>query len=271
MRKTVLLASLLALGATKFSIAAETNNNTVFTPAQKAAIGEEVKTYLLENPEILIKMSEALQSKEAAKQQAKADAAVPANADALFNAKTSPIAGNPKGKITIVEFFDYQCGHCRTAADDLNALVERNKDIRIIYKAFPIFGDMSQLASKVAMAANQQGKFQATHDALMDIIPPFTKEKIMGAAKEAGVNMKKLKKALADTSFDAEFKQNYTLASAMGIVGTPTFIISTPDYPATTENQTGKVLVFIPGAVNLTLLEAAVKKVSAHSLEKSQP
>lgn len=265
MKKSTLAACLLAAGLTQVSFATETTTQTTpntFTDAQRAEIQKEVKRYLVQNPEILIQMSELLQAKETAKQQQKADKAVPELAAEIFSAENSPISGNPTGDITVVEFFDYQCGHCRRVADDLNQLVERNENVRVVYKAFPIFGDISRLASKVAMAANAQGKFQATHDALMDIEAPFTKAKIMAAAKASGLDMAQLKKDLDNPVFEEEFKQNYRIANAMGIVGTPSFVISTPSYPATKENQKDKPMVFIPGAVNLNMLEEAITKVT---------
>lgn len=240
-------------------LAADRSNNT-FNDAQKKAIENVVQSYLLAHPDILIQMTQTLQQQEMQKRQDVAVTAIPANVDKLFNAKFSPVLGNKAGTVTLVEFFDYQCGHCRRMDPTLKALPGNHANLRVIYKLFPIFGADSEFATRAALAAQKQNKFTAMHAALMTTEPPLTKKKVLDAAKAAGLNTAKLEKDTKDPAVDAEIASTVSLAKALGIMGTPSFVISNPAIPATAELQKNKEVVFLPGAVEAEVLDAAVSK-----------
>lgn len=229
-----------------------------YTPAEKQAIKKVVQEYLLENPEILIQMTQILQSKEVQKRQSQILTAIPDNAEKLFNDSFSPVLGAKEGSVTLVQFFDYQCGHCRRMEPALEALPGKHDNLRMIYKVFPIFGAESEFASRAALAAQLQGKFNEMHKALMTVQPPLSKKKVLAAAKTAGLDLKKLQNDIRDPKVDQELATNFELAKALGIQGTPSFIISNPNIPTTNEQQKGKEVVFLPGAVDMETLDKSI-------------
>ena len=151
----------------------------------------------------------------------KAQQAIPAYASQLFNSKQSPMVGNQKAKVTLVEFFDYQCVHCRNMTSIVNDLVKQDKNLRVVYKEFPIFGPSSELAAKAALASKIQGKYLAFHNALMQAKPPLDKAKVMKLAKSVDLNTAKLEQDMQSQAVQDEIKQNYHLAQALGSDGYP--------------------------------------------------
>lgn len=260
LRTHLTLTLLTASFAAQTPVFAAAKTNDTFTATQKTAIEHIVQNYLLTHPDILIQMTQTLQQQEVKKRQEAATSAIPANADKLFNAKFSPVLGNKFGTVTVVEFFDYQCGHCRHMDPTMKALPAKHPNLRIIYKLFPIFGADSEFASRVALAAQKQNKFNEMHHALMTTEPPLTKKKVLDAAKAAGLNTAKLEKDAKDPAVDTEIAATIALAKALGIMGTPSLIISNPTLPTTTESQKNKEATFLPGAVDADTLDAAISK-----------
>ena len=120
--------------------------------AQKKEIGEFIKEYLVENPEILIDVQEALQKKQEEQQQAKAQSAITDNAKAIFSSPYDIALGNPKGDVTIVEFFDYNCGYCKRALSDMDEVLKEDQNVRFVLKELPILGPDSLAAHMVSAA-----------------------------------------------------------------------------------------------------------------------
>ena len=137
-------------------------------PEQQKEIEKIVHDYLVNNPEVLVEVSQALQQKQQQNIQQQAKTGILENADQLFSG-TLAVAGNPKGNVTLVEFFDYQCIHCKKMAPVISELIKKDSNLRVIYKEFPIFGKGSEVASQVALAAAMQGKYQQMHDALLKL------------------------------------------------------------------------------------------------------
>ena len=127
-----------------------TATQTEFTPQQVKNIQKIVHDYLINNPQVLVEASQALQKQAQEKQQQYAMQAIEKNKQQLFNDPVSPVAGNPNGNVTLIEFFDYQCGHCKAMNKIIQSIVAKNKNLRVVLKELPIFGSNSQLAAKVA-------------------------------------------------------------------------------------------------------------------------
>ncbi len=233
------------------TIFASPNN---FTPAQTEQIQTIVHNYLIQNPQILIQVSQALQTQQIQKAQQAAITGTKQNTDKIFNDPNSPVIGNPKSNIVVVEFFDYQCPHCRDIAPVMQNILKNNPNIKIIYKEFPIFGANSQYAASAALAANQQGKYDAVHNALLNAPIPLTKQAVLEAVKNAGVNLTKLKKNMASNIVQNELNQNLQLAEALKLIGTPAIIVA---------NTQTKNYQFMPGAGSEQDLQNLINKVKS--------
>ena len=137
-----------------------------FTDSQKSQIESMIRDYLLKNPEILLEVQKTLDAKQEVARQEAMTKAVKANAQDLFHNEVTPSAGDTNGDVTIVEFFDYNCGYCRRAIGDVTKLIESDKKVHFVFKDFPIFGKDSEGAARVAIAAKSQLKYFELHRAL---------------------------------------------------------------------------------------------------------
>ncbi|MBO4225732.1 DsbA family protein [Bradyrhizobium neotropicale] len=138
-----------------------------------------------------------------------------------------PVAGNAKGDISIVEWFDYQCPYCRKIAPELQQIAQDDGKLRLVWKDWPILGDVSKVASRMALAAKYQDKFQAAHEAMMGLTTKLTEPRIQEVLAGASIDMDRLKRDLAAnaTSIDAILTRNNAQAEAFGFQGTPSFIV----------------------------------------------
>ncbi|CEG60256.1 27 kDa outer membrane protein [Legionella micdadei] len=244
------------------AIAADANNNNGTMPdAQKKQIEQVIHDYLINNPEVLLEASQALQQKQQQAMQVQAQAAIQENASQIFNDKLA-VAGNPKGNVTLVEFFDYQCIHCKKMAPVISNLVKQNPNLRVVYKEFPIFGKSSDSASRAALAAAMQGKYLAMHDALIKQENRLNDQVIMDTAKSLGLDMTKFKTDMSSQTVNDALDSNRQLAEKLHLMGTPAFIIA-----ATSDGKLkdGSTPAFIPGAASEESLQELVKKESSNS------
>jgi len=227
-----------------------------FTPAQQQSIEKIVRDYLVKNPEVLVEVSHALQEKQQAQILKHAESAIPSHANQLFNNAYSPVVGNNNAKVTLVEFFDYQCVHCRQMAPVINNLLQKDKNLRVVYKEFPIFGPSSEMASRAALAAIQQGKYKTFHHALMQAQPPMTKEKVINVAKDVGLDIKKLENDMQSKAVSTELENNHKLAQVLGVMGTPAFIVAGNPY------QSKNKPFFVPGQVSENVLQNIINEAA---------
>ncbi|MEM1161846.1 MAG: DsbA family protein [Pseudomonadota bacterium] len=195
--------------------------------AERAAFGEQVREYLLENPEVIF---EAIQILEQRREQesAQADAQlVAANAEELFNDGYSFVGGNPEGDVTIVEFLDYRCGYCKRAHPEITELLDLDPDIRLIVKDFPILGPDSVSVGKMALAANDldSDRFKTLNDALMNYEGNLSEDAAYRIASSAGYDIAELKDLAGSEKIDDQLAKNYQLAQSLGLQGTPAFIV----------------------------------------------
>lgn len=170
----------------------------------------------------------------------------------LFHDSNDPINGNPKGKITIVEFFDYQCSHCVGMGPVISDIIKANPDVRVVYKEFPIRGPMSELAAKAALAANKQGKYMMLSHRLLNSSAPLTKDYIFTKAGEVGLNTNQLKTDMQSTNIAKQIKLTYQLAQQLQVTGTPAFFIGPTN--ATSMSR----VKFVLGEMNTNQLQDAI-------------
>jgi protein-disulfide isomerase len=195
-----------------------------FSPAQRAEIEGMIKNYLMSHPEVMVEVSKELEKRQASMQAETNKKVIVEKKATIFKAPTDFVAGNPKGEISVVEFFDYNCGWCKKAVDELTKLIKADTNVRIVMKELPIFGENSTAAAKAAMASLKQGKYWEFHLALMKE-KQVTKDNLFQIAAKVGLNVDKLKADMADPSIDAALKETMIIAQELGIEGTPGFII----------------------------------------------
>lgn len=199
---------------------------TAFDSAQRAAIGDIVKAYLLEHPEVMLEVQTALEAKMEKLQSEKLKLALETNAREIYHSSSAPAAGNSKGDIPVVEFFDYNCGYCKRAFTDIAKLIDDDKNIRLILKEFPILSKGSEEASKLALAAAKQEKYWEVHRALIAIRGEVNEQSSLRAIEKiSGIDMAKLKADAGSPEISGEIKRVKELASKMGIQGTPHFLV----------------------------------------------
>ncbi|WP_181707045.1 DsbA family protein [Chthonobacter rhizosphaerae] len=196
------------------------------TPEQKAAIEQIVKDYILANPEVI---QEALISLEQKRQQAETEArasAVASMRDLIYTSKRQVVLGNPDAPITLVEFFDYNCGYCKRALDDTLALLEE-KDVKIVLKEFPILGPGSVEAARVAVAVNlaMPEKYLDFHKALLTGRGQADEKRAFQVIDELGLDAAAIRAKMTDPEVANTLEEVYTVANRLGLSGTPTYVI----------------------------------------------
>lgn len=196
------------------------------SPERRAEIEQVIKDYLLANPEILMQAQQALEAKVEKEQTEKTKAALKDNADAIFKDPNSAIGGNPDGDVTIVEFFDYNCGYCRRSWDDIAKVIKDDPKVKFVFKELPIINqDASPGAAKVALAARKQGKYTEVHAALMKGQGIASEASALKKAEALGLDMAKLKADMASPDIQAELDKVMDLAKKLGVGGTPFFLV----------------------------------------------
>lgn len=186
-------------------------------PTDKDAIEQVVRDYLLEHPEILPEAMQRLQQREAQKQLASAG-------DDLEKAFPGAVLGNPAGSVTLVEFTDYACGYCRASMPEVEALIAANPDLKVVIRELPILSPASADAARWALAAAEQGRFEAFHKAMFSAGRPDG-QSIEQAARAAGLDLERARRTAAEPQVEAELKQNLTFAQQLRIDGTPAFVV----------------------------------------------
>src|SRR5438067_3778545 len=220
-----------------------------FTDAQKQELGAFIRDYLMKNPEVL---RDALQQLDQQQKQAEETArkeALTAKAPSIFRQNGDLVGGNPQGKVTVVEFFDYNCAYCRKAFPDVMKMIGDDKDIRLVMKEFPILGPGSTYAARAALASRKQGKYWQFHIAMMSHDGRIDEATADEVAASVGLDVTKLKADMAANDVSSVIDRNMGLADSLNIQGTPAFIVDE---------------TVIPGAIGYDGLVSAVKQVRDH-------
>lgn len=194
---------------------------------QKKEFGAFIKEYLIENPEIMLEVQEALERKQYETRNAKAADAVAGNQKALFESKYDLSIGNPNGDVTLVEFFDYNCGYCKRAMADVEAILKTDKKVRFVLKEFPILGPESVEAHKVSNAVKllSPEKYPEFQRTLLGSSGRANEESAIEVATSLGLKEAEIRKSMADNKNDEQVKEAYQLATELGITGTPSYVI----------------------------------------------
>ncbi len=223
------IAATVALGSLAAACNAQ-SSSTAHESAADKAFGAKVRAYLLNHPEVLEEAFGRLQAKQEADKQASAQGAILANRQALERDPRDGVLGNPNGTVTVVEFFDYRCPFCKASEPALQKLLADNKDVRLVLKEFPIidYEDQSHLsrdAAHVALAAKAQGKYAAVHQALLTERAKLDPDVVDAVLKDAGVDVAKARAEATGKTVDDQIADTYKLAHALGIDGTPAFVV----------------------------------------------
>ena len=194
-------------------------------PAELDPFEQRVREYLLDNPEVIIEALEILQQRQRAADVENLKRTITERSEEILNDPDTPVGGNPAGDVTLVEFFDYNCLYCRKVAPTVIELEEVDPDLRIAYKEFPILGAGSQFAARAALASGKQGKYVPFHNALMQATEQVTEESVIEVAGAVGLDTEQLRADMQGPAIQDAIARNMRLANALGITGTPSFVI----------------------------------------------
>lgn len=216
-----------------------------FSDAQELSIENIARGVILKNPEIVMQAAQAFQEQQQAERANKSADAVKKNNAQLLENPSDPTAGSKNGDVTLVEFFDYNCGYCKKAHEPLTELLRTDKAVRVVFKEYPILSESSQLAAKAALAAHKQGKYLLMHNALMEYKGSVTLDSIKQMATASGINVDRMLAEMDSADTAAVLSANLELGKSIGATGTPTFVIAE------------KV---VPGAMGLEEMRALVSE-----------
>jgi protein-disulfide isomerase len=197
--------------------------------SQRGEIEAIVRQYLIAHPEVLEEAMAELNKRQTAAEAEKHEASVDKNAATIFNSPRGVVLGNKDGDVNFVEFFDYNCGYCKRAMADMLDLMKSDPKLKVVLKEFPVLSQGSVEAAQVAVAVRMQDpsgkKYLEFHQKLLGGRGPADKAHAMAAAKEAGLDMARIEKDLASPEVRATIEENFKLAEAMGMNGTPSYVI----------------------------------------------
>jgi protein-disulfide isomerase len=230
LRRTLFASVAVAAVAVAALLPSQAQEKASFDDAQKQEIQAIIKDYLLKQPEILREAIEELNRREA-------DAAEKERLkvlSSLYKEETPFSSGD--GKITVVEFFDYNCGYCRKAFEDVLTLGKEEKDVRIVFVEFPILSEESRVASEAAIASTKQGKYVEYHTALMRHNGRVDGDVAMKIAADVGLDVEKLKADMKAPEVAATIEKNLQLGTSIGVQGTPAIFIGDETIPGAPDN-----------------------------------
>jgi protein-disulfide isomerase len=223
--RPALFASLVAVAM----LCAQPASAQTFSDDQRHQIEGIIKDYLLKHPEVLQEVMAALDKKQQEAEAEKARTTIKENNATLFNSPHQVVLGNPQGDVTMVEFFDYNCGYCKRALPDMMTLLKTDPNIKFVLKEFPVLGEGSVDAAHVAVAARMQDpsgkKYIEFHQKLLGNRGPVDKARALAVAKEVGFDMARLEKDMASGEVKATIDENMKLADALGVNGTPSYVV----------------------------------------------
>ncbi|HYC16817.1 MAG TPA: DsbA family protein [Pseudolabrys sp.] len=216
-------AALLAIAVPQASRADE------FSASQRGDIERIVREYLVAHPEVIQEAMTELEKRQTAAEAEKHKAAVKQYSENLFTSPRQVVLGNPNGNVTFVEFFDYNCGYCKRAMDDMLTLLKDDPKLKVVLKEFPVLGPGSVEAAQVAVAVRMQDKtgkkYLEFHQKLLGGRGQADKARALAVAKDIGLDMGRLDKDLASPEVKATLQESFKLAEALGLNGTPSYVI----------------------------------------------
>jgi protein-disulfide isomerase len=216
----------------------------------RAAIEMIVREYILAHPDVILDSLRAYEAARRAEEEKGAAAALAASREAIERDPAAPVAGNPNGNVTVVEFFDYQCGYCKRVLPVMQELLKTDPNVRFVFKEFPILGPESVTAARAALAvwATARDKYVPFHTALMQSRGGLSEERIMETAKGVGLDVAKLRSAMAEPAIEETLQRNLEVGRAINVNGTPAFLIG------------GRL---VPGALDLETMRRQIAQARA--------
>ena len=222
-RTALLIAAALSLASPAVATA------QTFSADQRQEIGTIVKEYLLAHPEVLQDVMAEVEKRQAAAEAEKHRTAVADNNATLFSSPHQVVLGNPHGNVTMVEFFDYNCGFCKRALSDMLDLIKTNPNLKFVLKEFPVLGEGSVEAAHVAVAARMQDttgkKYIEFHQKLLGGRGPADKARALAVAKDVGFDMARIEKDMSSDEVKKTIDESMKLAEALGVNGTPSYVV----------------------------------------------
>lgn len=240
----------LALAALLFAAPLARAQDAAFTPAQRTEIVKILRQALHDDPSILRDAVTVLQADDEKRDAADARAALVANRATLTHDPADAVAGNPQGDVTLVEFYDPRCPYCRRVLPTMQAIIAKDRNLRVVYKDIPVLGPPSVLESRAIVAAQSQGAYLKMQEALMKNPAQPSEQLIRDTAKSLNLNADKLIADAKSPATTARIQRNLELARQLKVNGTPVFVIGEQ---------------IIPGAVDRDQLEAAVAQARKHA------
>lgn len=207
------------------------------------AFEQRARDFLLDHPEVIMEALQNLQERERAAEAENLKRTIAALRDELLHDPDAPVGGNPSGDVTVVEFFDYNCPYCRRVAPTVADVEEADPGLRLVYKEFPILGPGSQFAARAALASRSQGKYAPFHDALMQADEQLTEETVLDIAGTVGLDLEQLRADMQDPAIEEAIARNHRLANALGITGTPSFVVGDSVVPGAIDRSTLRNLI----------------------------
>ncbi|MEI4470082.1 DsbA family protein [Frigidibacter sp. MR17.24] len=227
--RSIALSAALTAAVAAAAVPAAAFDITQMTPEESAAFGAQVRSYLVDNPEVMIEVMNALEARQQQAQAASDSDIIAANSAALYQDDGSWVGGNPEGDVTVVEFLDYRCGYCRKAHSEVQELVKSDGNIRYVVKEFPILGEDSVTASRFAISVLQTAGPEAYAKVKDAFYTSFrgemSEDNLRGLASAAGADPAKVIAHMATPEVEAVIRANHELAGKLQIQGTPTFVI----------------------------------------------
>lgn len=211
--------------------------------AQRQQIEQIIHDYIMAHPDVLVSSLRQAEDKSHKDDEVKSSKSVDDHKAEVFNDPATPVGGNPRGDVTVVEFFDYRCPYCKQVQPALEKMLQQDPQLRLVYKEFPILGPASVTAARAALAARAQGKYDQFHAAMMEAHGAITDDTVYRVAASVGLDVARLKRDMTAPEVSQALKSNLKLADALDIRGTPAFIIG------------DKV---VPGAIDLDALKGMV-------------
>ncbi|MBL8836417.1 MAG: DsbA family protein [Alphaproteobacteria bacterium] len=241
------IATLLVAVCIAGTAAAQTPGEP-FTPAQRDALRQLMREYILQNPEVLIEALESLEERRRTEGEQRARQMLVERREQIFNNPANPVLGNPEGNVTVVEFFDYRCPYCKQMHAPINQLRNEDRQIRFVHIQLPILGPDSVIASRAALAARAQNRYPQFHDALMTARGNLDEAAIIRIAQSSGLDIARLRIEMSNPAILQALDANRRLAEELGVTGTPAFVIGDR---------------LIPGAVDPATLRGMIQEARA--------
>jgi protein-disulfide isomerase len=242
----VFTAGLIAVGA--LIAAHPTSPKRIVQASTSAAgvdksLGRNIRDYLMANPEVLVEAMQELERKQDSQRDTMAQKGIAEHEKELLADPDSPVTGNPSGDVTVVEFSDYQCPYCKRSYGAIKSVLAKDGKVKLVLKDLPILGEASRIAALAALAARNQDKHEAMHNALMEFSGKLDRDRIIELAGKVGIDTERLQKDMEDPKLKQILDRNMALATALGVRGTPAFVIGKQFVPGAIDADTLKQLI----------------------------